>query len=45
MVSFEGAGTWDWWANPLMTHLPTFEGECGPKTVGKYHAQATPFLF
>jgi len=38
MVSFEGTDTWDWWAAPFMSHVPIFEGECGPKTVGKYNA-------
>jgi len=45
MISFEGTDSWDFLANPFMTHLPQFEGECGPKTIGKFNAQATPFVF
>jgi len=28
-----------------MTHLPVFEHDCGPKTLAKYNAQVTPFIF
>jgi len=38
MVSFEGTNTWDFFANPFMSHLPVFQGDCGPKTIAKYNA-------
>jgi len=28
MISFEGTDSWDFFANPFMTHLPQFEEEC-----------------
>lgn len=45
MVSFEGTNSWNFFANPFMSHLPVHEGECGSETVAKYNAQATPFIF
>ena len=47
MVSFEGTDTWDVFANDFLTQLPEFspERECGPKTIGKFNALATPFIF
>ena len=45
MVTFESTDSWDFFANPFGTHLPAFEGECGPKTIGKFNAQATTFVF
>jgi len=45
MVSFEGTSTWDFFANDLVSILPEFAGSCGPSSLAKYNAQATPFLF
>ena len=45
MVSFEGTSSWNFFANPFATHLPNHEGECGPKTIAKYNAMATPFIY
>ena len=45
MVSFEGTDSWDWFANPFMSHLPKHTGECGPKTIAKYHAQASRTVY
>jgi len=45
MVSFEGTNSWDFFANPLMSHLPLHEGDCGGETVAKYNAQSTPFIY
>lgn len=45
MVSFEGTTSWNFFENPFMTHLPVFEHDCGPKTLAKYNAQVTPFIF
>jgi len=41
MVSFEGTDSWNWFENSFMSHLPKHEGDCGPQTIGKYHAQAS----
>ena len=47
MVSFEGTDSWDFFANDFMTHLPAFSpsNQCEPKTVGKFNAQETDFIF
>lgn len=45
MVSFEGTNTWDFFGNSFMSHLPKHEGECGPKTIAKYHTQASRFVY
>lgn len=45
MVSFEGTDSWNFFDNPFMSHLPVHEGECGPKTIGKFNAQATRFIY
>jgi len=45
MVSFEGTQSWDFFAKPFMSHVPKFEKECKPKTVGKWNAQVTPFIY
>ena len=47
MVSFEGTNTWDFLANDFRSQLPDFSpgNQCGPKTIGKFNSQATPFIF
>ena len=45
MISFEGTNSWNFFENDFMSQLPVFEHECGPKTLGKYNAMATPFIF
>jgi len=38
MVSFEGTNSWNFFENDLMSQLPDFTHDCGPKTLGKYNA-------
>ena len=45
MVSFEGTSSWDFFATPFRSHVPRFEKECAPKTLLKFFAEATSFIF
>jgi hypothetical protein len=45
MVSFEGTDSWNFFENDFYSHLPKHEGDCGPQTIGKYHAQASRFVY
>jgi len=45
MVSFEGTSSWDFFENDLNSILPVHKGKCGPKTIAKFNAQSTPFLY